>query len=64
MTGLNHISHKALAEAWKVSEKTILRLIDERGITKYKVTGKLVFVRVDDVNKLIEEHKVAAWETK
>ena len=60
MTGLNHISHKALAEAWKVSEKTVLRLIDERGITKYKVTGKLVFVRVDDVNKLIEEHKVAA----
>ena len=60
MTGLNHISHKALAEAWRVSEKTVLRLIDERGITKYKVTGKLVFVRVDDVNKLIEEHKVAA----
>ena len=60
MTGLDHISHKALAEAWRVSEKTVLRLIDERGITKYKVTGKLVFVRVDDVNKLIEEHKVAA----
>ena len=60
MTGLNHISHIALAKAWSVSEKTVLRLIDERGITKYKVTGKLVFVRVDDVNKLIEEHKVAA----
>ena len=52
MQGLDHISHKALAEAWRVSEKTVLRLIDERGITKYKVTGKLVFVRVDDVNKL------------
>ena len=52
MQGLDHISHKALAEAWMVSEKTVLRLIDERGITKYKVTGKLVFVRVDDVNKL------------
>lgn len=60
MTGLKHISHKALAEAWKVSEKTVLRLIEERGITKYKVTAKLVFVRVEDVNKLIEEHKVAA----
>ena len=60
MQGLDHISHIALAKAWSVAEKTVLRLIDERGITKYKVTGKLVFVRVDDVNKLIEEHKVAA----
>ena len=60
MTGLNHISHKALAEAWKVSEKTVLRLIEEGKLGKYKISGKLLFVRFEDVNKFIEEHKVAA----
>lgn len=58
MTGLKHISVKALANEWGVTIETVLAFVRNNNIPVYKPTQKQVLVAFEDVNRVIDRYEV------